>query len=245
MKRRKIIFCCLFFIMILGCGIFVIKNYYFLSDDIDSSFIVSDIIEERFFDDNNAKDEIESLRNSYNNSDIKGIVSIYGEESFNYPIAQSGDNEFYLSHDYYKNYDKYGSIYADYRINLDDSRKILLFGHNSSYIDTPFGSLENYYDKSYYDSHKYIKVMTENGIYKYEIFSVYVETSDFTYMNLNFSSDDEWYQHILKLQSKSIYDIDVTIDKDDSILIMQTCSNNSNYKDFAKKYLLIISKKIV
>lgn len=244
MKRKKIIVNSLFIILILVIGIFAIKNYYFSDGDTDNSSIVSDTIEEDVLDDNNAKDEIESLKNSYNNSDIKGIVSIYGEDSFNYPIAQSSDNEFYLSHDYYREYYKHGSIFADYRVDLDNSRKVLLFGHNSSYIKTPFGNLENYYDKSYYDGHKYIQIMTENGIYKYEIFSVYVETSDFTYMNLNFSSDDEWYSHILKLQSKSMYDIDVSLNKDDSILIMQTCSNNQAYKDYEKKYLLVISKKI-
>lgn len=245
MKWKKIIVNSLFIIIVLGFGIFAIKNYYFVDSDTDNSSIVSDTIEEEVFDDNNSKDEIESLRNNYNNSDIKGIVSIYGEDSFSYPIAQSSDNEFYLSHDYYKEYYKHGSIFADYRVDLDNSRKVLLFGHNSSYIKTPFGNLENYYDKGYYDGHKYIQIMTENGIYKYEIFSVYVETSDFTYMNLNFSSDDEWYSHILKLQSKSMYDIDVTLNRNDSILIMQTCSNNLEYKNYDRKYLLIISRRVL
>ena len=60
-------------------------------------------------------------------------------------------------------------------------------------------------------------------------------------MNINFSNDEEWYSHITKLQSKSLYNTDVSLDKSDNILIMQTCSNNPNYKE-KKKYLLVIKE---
>lgn len=239
MKKRKVLI--IWTSVLLIVGIYIIKDCYFTTND--TKTISNTKIDEKIVEVDDRTKEVKTLQNTYNNQDIKGIVSIEGEDSFKFPIAQTTDNDFYLSHDYYRNYDKYGSIYADYRVDLDDSRKILLFGHNSSYIDTPFGNLENYYDKNYYDEHKYIYITTSNSVYKYEIFSVYVETSDFTYMNINFSNDEEWYSHITKLQSKSLYNIDVTLDKSDNILIMQTCSNNPNYKE-KKKYLLVISRKV-
>lgn len=240
MNKKKVILLILVVSIIISSG-FLVRDFY-----ITNNFsVVSEVDkEDDLIDSNDATNEILKLQNTYNNQDIKGIVAVDLEESFRFPIAQSKDNDFYLTHDYYKNYDKYGSIYADYRVDLDNSRKILLFGHNSSYIDTPFGSLENYYSKDYYDKHKYIYITTQKNIYKYEIFSVYVETSDFTYMNINFSNDEEWYSHILKLQSKSMYEIDSNLSKNDNILIMQTCSNNQEYKNYAKKYLLVISKRI-
>ena len=239
MKKRKVLI--IWASVLLIVGIYIVRDCYFTTNNTET--ISNTKIDEKIVEVDDRTKEVKTLQNTYNNQDIKGIVSIEGEDSFKFPIAQTTDNDFYLSHDYYRNYDKYGSIYADYRVDLDDSRKILLFGHNSSYIDTPFGNLENYYDKNYYDEHKYIYITTSNSVYKYEIFSVYVETSDFTYMNINFSNDEEWYSHITKLQSKSLYNIDVTLNKSDNILIMQTCSNNPNYKE-KKKYLLVISRKV-
>ena len=60
--------------------------------------------------------KINLLREYYNNDDIVGIISIEGIKDFNYPIVQTTNNDYYLNHNYYKNYDSYGSIYADYRI---------------------------------------------------------------------------------------------------------------------------------
>lgn len=209
------------------------KEYYFeMYDEVEKSFS------------ENNDDNVEQLILKYNNSDIKGIITINGEEDFNYPIVKSINNDYYLTHDYYKNYDKYGSVVLDYRVDLDNSKKIILYGHSSKYEDTYFNKLELYYNKSYYDNHKYINIVTENNNYRYEIFSVYVETEDFSYMNLNFANKSDWYQHLVTLKNKSIYDIDIDLDKNDSILIMQTCSNSSYYSSYDKKYLLIISRRV-
>lgn len=187
---------------------------------------------------------IRILQEQYQNSDIKGIISIAGEEEFKYPIVQGIDNEYYLNHNYQKEKDAYGSIYFDYRVNLDSSKKFLIYGHNSTRRNVPFNKLENYYDEEYYQKHKYITLETETNIYRYEIFSVYVETNDFTYMNMNFDNDEEWYLHLLKIQNKSFYVTDVQLSAKDNILIIQTCSNHPNYSKYSKKYLLIVSRRV-
>ena len=189
---------------------------------------------------------INNLKEQYNNNDIIGIITI-DNTSINEPIAQTTDNDYYLNHTLDKEYDKYGSIYMDYRIDLNNSKKILIFGHNSSIYDTdivPFKELENYYNENYYQTHKYITLTLENEIRTYEIFSIYVETSDFTYMNLNFNTNEDWYRHIIKLKNKSLYNTSVDISQNDEILILQTCSNNQNYSNYDQKYLLVISKRI-
>lgn len=189
--------------------------------------------------------KVRELQEYYGNPDIKAVVSIEGNDSFNYPVAQaSSDNDYYLSHDYDKNKDSYGVVAMDYRVDINSSKKILIYGHSSVKRDTYFNSLENYYDKSYYDKNKYVLLETANGVRKYEIFSVYVETSDFTYMNMNFDGAENWYSHLVNLKNKSMYDTGVRIDSDDEILIMQTCSNSSEYKGYAKKYLLVIAKRV-
>ena len=192
---------------------------------------------------NSNENIIQSLQKQYNNEEIKAILSIKNT-NFRYPVAQTTNNDFYLTHDYSKNQATLGAIYADYRTELDQSKKILIYGHSSSKTKTPFNDLENYYDEEYYQNNKYITLETTTNTYRYEIFSVYVETSDFTYMNINFESSQDWYLHILKLQAKSMYATNVSLTEEDDILILQTCSKLSKYKNNKKKYLLIVSRRV-
>lgn len=190
------------------------------------------------------ENKVYTLQSEYQNTDIKGIISIENEDDFVYPVAQTSDNEYYLTHTYDETYDSLGAIYADYRVNLDTSDKVLIYGHSSTKRDVPFNKLEKYYDEEYYQSHKYITLETETNTYQYEIFSVYVETFDFTYMNIMFDTKNDWYRHILGLQNKSMYNTNVKLSSDDDILILQTCSNNPKYQKYSKKYLLIVSRRV-
>lgn len=79
---------------------------------------------------------------------------------------------------------------------------------------------------------------------RYEIFSVYVEPTDYSYMNINFNSEEEYLNHLKKLKSKSMYDTGVEVTKDDEILILQTCSTHKDYHNYQKKYLLIILRRV-
>ena len=185
--------------------------------------------------------KIEELKKKYDNNDIVGNISIDGT-GIDEAILQSTDNDYYLSHDNYGNYDKYGSVFLDYRCTKD-SKKLLIFGHSSIKIDTPFNNLENYYKKEYYLDHKYINLIIDNEERKYLIFSVYIEPKDFTYMNLNIT-DETYNKDLLKYKNKSLYNTNVDINNDDNILILQTCSNHPNYQKYENKYLLIIAKKI-
>lgn len=205
---------------------------------------VNDTININKTEDKLSINKIKELQEYYGNSDIVGVLSIEGMNEFNYPVAQSRDNDYYLNHDYYKKYDKYGSIYADYRSDLDNSKKTIIYGHSSSKINVPFNILENYENKDYYNKYKYITLETKTNTYRYEIFSVYIETNDFTYMNMDFDNKGNWYAHVLGLQNKSMYSTDIVLDMDEDILILQTCSKNPNYQDSKNKYLLIVSRRV-
>lgn len=189
------------------------------------------------------KQEIDTLKEKYNNNDVVGILS-FDNTDYTKAVMQSSDNEYYLNHTEDKEENFMGSIYLDYRVNIDSSKKLLIFGHNSQNVDMPFKILENYYDKTYYDEHKYIYITTNNVKKKYEIFSVYVEYKDFTYMTINFKSDEDYYNHITKLKEKSLYNTDVELTEKDEILLLQTCSTHKDYQQYDKKYLLVIAKRI-
>ena len=228
------IICCFFLLLIL-C---LTKN------DKKSDYLLVDI--ERNNNVNNPIDyeeDIKRLKQEYNNEDIVGILEI---ENSNYvvPILQADDNEYYLNHDAYGKDNYMGAIYLDFRVDIDTSRKLLIYGHNSSNIDMPFKILEEFYDKDYYDNHKYVWITTSTAKKKYEIFSIYVETKDFSYMDVNFASDKDYLEHITKLKEKSMYDTGVEVNSDDEVLILQTCSTHKDYSNYQRKYLLIILRRV-
>ena len=158
-------------------------------------------------------------------------------------LVQGEDNDYYLNHNIYNESDVKGATFLDYRVTLDSS-KILIYGHNSDSLNVPFRELENYYDEEYYHDHKIIEIITESGIKQYEIFSVYVETRDWNYMTINFDNQDSWYNHIKELKEKSWYDTGVDVSEYDEILILQTCSHHNDFKNYDRKYLLIIARGI-
>jgi hypothetical protein len=73
---------------------------------------------------------------------------------------------------------------------------------------------ENYYNSDYLKEHKYMYLQTETEIKKYEIFSVHVETSDWSYFSkIRFNSDTDYLNHLTELKNKSIYDTGVEINE--------------------------------
>ncbi len=228
---------CLIVIIVLIIMLYIKNNNsnYYLNVNIEQNDNVTNPI--------NYSEIITNIRNEYNNEDIKGILEIENTD-YIVPVLQGKDNEYYLNHDAYGKSNYMGAIYLDYRVDIDSSRKLLIYGHNSSNIDMPFKILEEFYDKDYYDNHKYVDLTTSTTKKKYEIFSVYVEPEDYSYMNINFSSDSEYLNHLKKLKSKSMYDTGVEVSSDDEILILQTCSTHKDYYNYQKKYLLIILRRV-
>lgn len=186
---------------------------------------------------------ITNLEDKYNNKDIVGVLKI-NNTNFEVPIVQGVNNSYYLNHDLNNKQSNIGSVFLDYRVNIDTSHKLLIYGHSSSDIDASFNILENYYDLNYYKNHRYIELTTDIGKYLYEIFSVYIETDDFSYMDLDFIDEKDFLMHIKRLQAKSFYDNEISLEDLDKILILQTCSHHEDYVNYEKKYLLIISRRI-
>lgn len=229
--------------------IFFVYLYFFVSSQhYDDENKVNEIPainnQEIIIDKPDYKEEINKLKVDYNNNDIVGILSIENTD-FNEIVVQTIDNDYYLEHSLNKQYDWRGQTFLDYRVDINNSKKLLIYGHNSGNYNLPFKIFENYYDSSYVNEHKYMYLQTDEEVKIFEIFAIYVEVSDWSYFSkINFSSDDEYYNHILELKNKSLYDTGVVLNKNDEILIIQTCSYHSNYANYENKFLLVMGKLI-
>ena len=220
-------------------------NIYKYNNTLKSKIINSNTIEVNYeINKIDYEEELNKVRNKYNNNDIVGILS-NSDDTLNEIVMQSTDNDYYLEHTVYHESNWRGQTFLDYRNDINNSDKLIIYGHNSNYYNLPFKVLENYYNKSYYDENKYLYLQTNLNKYKYEIFSVYVEVSDWDYYNkMKFNTKDEYYNHILKLKNKSLYDTNVSVNEDDKILIIQTCSTKKEYSNYENKFLLIIAKRV-
>ena len=202
--------------------------------------IVNDVVNDYSKDE--YKNEITFLQEQYNNTDIVGILD-FENSDYKVPIVQGSDNKFYLNHLPNKEYSIMGSIFLDYRVNINASRKLLIYGHNSSIYDMPFKILEKYYNEEYLENHPYVLIKTKDKERKYEIFSIYIATNDYKYMNVNFT-DLEYQEHVKYLEEKSMYKISSNLKYDDGILILQTCSTHKKYLKYKKKYLVLAFHEI-
>ena len=181
------------------------------------------------------KIDVKSEIEKYNNPDIVGYI--YIPNVLSSPILKSTTNEYYLSHDNYGNYDKKGSITMDYRVNIGD-KKILLYGHSGKEQDLPFLILNKYTDESFFKMNNIIYIYDSNNTkYTYKIFSSYIETEDFDYVNIKSFNGLSWKEHLNKLKNKSLFNVNTELTDDSKIIILQTCSmvNKGN-----KKYQLVI-----
>lgn len=207
----------------------------------DELITITNNVELAYKNEQTPKEEIENLIKKYNNEDVVGQIEILNT-SFKQPIVQGINNDYYLRRSPSKLYDINGSIFLDYRTNIN-GKKIIIYGHNDQYLTMPFDILENYYDIDYLNKHKKIKITTKEKIRTYEIFSIYIETKDFSYMDVDLDPN-QYNDHLKYLKNKSMYEIDTQISNNDNILILQTCSTHKDYQKYSKKYLIIALKEI-
>jgi sortase B len=191
---------------------------------------------------NNIKEEVSLIQETlpleyykkyYLNEDIVGSLKIDGT-NIDTLLVKATDNNYYLNHNLKKEYDEIGSIFVDYRVDLD-SKQINIYGHNSNVYDVMFKELEKYLSKDFYENHKYITIWNGNKTIVYEIFSVQVITNNYEYMNVD---STDWDKHIEEL-NKSLYKTNITATTKDDILVIQTCNYNP-----INSFLIINSKKI-
>ncbi len=232
-KVLHIIFNCIYFVVLILCIVFTMDYINLLYEKrlvYEKQQEEENIIE---LSSKNTEYDLDYLKHYYNNNDIIGAIKIEGTK-INNLIVKSTNNKYYLNHSLNKEYDERGSIFIDYRVDLN-SKQINIYGHNSNVFELPFKELEKYLDKDFYNSHKYVEIYDGSKKIYYEIFSVQIVTQDYEHMNI-FPNDLQ--KHVNQL-NESIYKTSTKATIDDEILVLQTCGYNP------KGSLIIINSKKV
>lgn len=147
------------------------------------------------------------------------------------PIVQAKDNSYYLTHNFNKEYNVAGWLFADYKNKFDGTDKnIVIYGHNMR-DNSMFGTLKNVIKEEWYNNeeNKYITFVTENEYQIYQVFSVYqIENEDY-YIQTEFKNN-EFSKFIDTITKRSIKDFEVKVSNEDTILTLSTCANNNKYR---------------
>ena len=185
------------------------------------------------------------------NSDIVGWVNLGSETdpivNISYPVMQSEDNDYYLTHNFFKEEAERGAIFADYRNTFEDGRlsaNTILYGHNMWNGDTMFAKLSRYYQPNmitdpepykkdwllFYKEHPTITFNTlyENAEWKVfacVLFNTQPELGEvYPYLSaVNFSNEDEFNGFILDIMDRSVLWTDVDLTYGDELLTLSTC----------------------
>lgn len=239
-KLKKYIFalCVVLLICALAYLAFYLYNKYKTTQDITE---VQDDIKVEGDNEVNRESRIDKLKKlKEENSDIIGWLEIE-DTNINYPVLQCSDNDFYLNHNYKKEYSSAGSLFLDKDFDMENgSSNYLIYGHrNESGI--MFEDLLKYADEEFYKSHTKIRFTTLEEDYEYEVLAVFYsrvyykrEKNVFRYYYfVNAESKEEYDDFVLNAKKASIYDTGVSAEYGDQLLTLSTCEYSQEDGRFA------------
>ena len=156
------------------------------------------------------------------------------ETTISYPVVQTDNNDFYLTHSPSKEHNANGSVFMSYLNKSDFSDdNTVLYGHNVK-SGKLFQNLHKLKEQSFYDEVNTIELETSNGPKKYLIFSVYKTNPEYQYKTPNYSSIENKHGFIEEILNKSLINPaklknleinlnDVLFDDDVKVITLSTC----------------------
>ncbi len=155
---------------------------------------------------------------------------------------ETGEEDFYLRHNFYKKYDKYGNPYLECR-NTGSSldRNNTIYGHNMR-DKLSFAQLEKYYTIDGFKESPIIQYSTLFEDYYFKVYAVFITNGYpegdngylFNYPICTFTSDENFMKFIEAIDERKLYDTGVDINKDDKLLILSTCSYEIKSTDMGR-----------
>ena len=150
--------------------------------------------------------------------------------SVNYPVVQTSDTAFYLTHNFKRQKAKAGTLFSlpstDYRT---PGKNIVIYGHHLSHRpNAMFSPLLNYKQAGY--GRKHSKVLLDS-IFRSNTYRVFAVVNwdidgDWMPMQTNFSGTEEFAAFVQEAQRRSLYDTGVSVPENAEILTLITCDRS-------------------
>ena len=164
------------------------------------------------------------------NQDFVGWLSIPGT-NVDTPVYQCSNNDYYLKHDNYDTYTKYGIPFLDMYCGVENlSRNSTIYGHNFD-NEQIFDQLHNYQSVEYFIENPIIEFNTLYKDYKWKVIAAFHTNGSpdgdngylFYYIAAHMGNKNfmEFYD---ELQQRSYIHTGVDVIETDKILTLSTCT---------------------
>ena len=162
------------------------------------------------------------------NKNIIGWLTLENTR-LNNPVLQTDNNEFYLKHNYLDEKSRGGSIFADFRNDVMEDRHTIFYGHVLR-NGTMFGDLSKFNEQAYAEEHPIFYYETDVKRYALHVFAAYETTTDFYYIETEFTND-AFDQFLSDIQQKSTIKMPVEVANSDKIATFSTCTTSQDDKE--------------
>ena len=173
---------------------------------------------------------LEQYKSLYHqNQNLIGWLKI-ADTIIDYPVMQTGDNDYYQNHNINLEEDRNGALFMDTDCDIKaPSTNYIIYGHNMR-SGKMFGSLDQYANEKFYRNHKIIEFDTiyEEGTYEVMyVFRSRVYQKDEVvfkyYQFIEAYSEEEFNSNMNEMAAVSLYDTGVTASYGDQLLTLSTC----------------------
>lgn len=161
------------------------------------------------------------------NPDTVGWIQVKGT-NINYPIVQTTDNSYYLTHAFDGSKNEAGWVFMDYRNDaVNFNQNTILYAH-SRLTGSMFGSLKNILESSWYTNknNHIIRLSTPTENTMWQVFSVYTIPKESYYITPNFNTTERYQEFLNTIKSRSEVDFSGTVNTNDKVLTLSTCQDN-------------------
>lgn len=164
------------------------------------------------------------------NQDFVGWLSI-PNTSIDMPVYKCSNNEYYLKHDSYDTYTKYGTLFMDKDNNpVNLTRNTTIYGHNFD-NKSIFDELHNYQDAEFFKQSPVIEFNTLYKDYKWKVIAAFHTNGSsegdngylFYYIASEFGNNS-FMQFYNELQQRSYIHTGVDVQPTDKVLTLSTCT---------------------
>lgn len=250
-KVRDILFS-IFFILLVASIAYLI--YYFYQQWSNKSFMdsLADNINEAITNVEQEKSDeaeqelLEKLQDlKKENSDLVGWIKI-SDTDINYPVVQTTDNDYYINHNFKKEYNELGSIFLDKDCSITKpTANYLIYGHRSN-GGQMFETLTRYKDEEFYKDHTNFQFATLDDVSEYKIIAVfqsqvYYKNQDVFkyYFFKDASTEEEFDNYVTNIKELSMYNIEETANFGDQLITLSTCDYHVEDGRF-----VVVAKKV-
>lgn len=160
----------------------------------------------------------EELKNI--NSDVVAWISI-DNTTINYPITQTNNNDFYLSHDINKKYNSCGNLFLDCNTKNDFSEgNNVIYGHNLR-AGGMFADLKKICAGDF-GNEVYVKIYTPESEYTYQVIASYLSEQDLYLAKRNFKNNEK-QEYVNKAIQRSNIKFKAVDDITTNMITLITC----------------------